>query len=341
MKILLIEDFSGVHLNLLNMLYDDQHDATLLTTGDGYKAMRYDALDLPISILHINPLRYFVQIIRHSNKSKIIQFINLYRPSIYLNLVLIFCLRCLGKEVRYYAVGTDPSFLNGGKYLRHFAWDNSSAPNYSNASRRAFWSIIDLVTIFVPNKSYAVGFEKKGIKVKKLFYPRFPPELVLKSLKKRDGLFSIFAPVSRRGFKGYNYIEQACNELIYSYPENILTVKKTTRIPFADYLRSLANCDVLIDQCLSSDYAMNAILGMESGKTVLCGVSIEHLKWAGIKDNECPVIDILPDVENIVQKCRTVLKTGRVEKGANTYLDKYHGKKIILTQFFSLNAREG
>lgn len=334
-RILLVDDFSGVHLNLLKMLCDDKYSATLLTSGDGYKEMKYDDLNLPIAKLNFNSWSYLIKLLKYSHNVDLVQFINLYRPNIYANLFLIFILRILGKEVRYYAVGTDPSFLLGGKYLRHFAWENSNTPNYSWLSRKAFRSIINMVAVFVPNKSYSIGFEKMGLETKQMFYPRFPLELGLKRENQTGEASVIYAPVSRRGFKGYDYIEAACNNLELEYPQNMLIVRKTTRIPFKDYINNVKNCDILIDQCLSSDYAMNAILGMESGKVVLCGVSIEHLKWLGIQPDECPVIDILPEVQNIYKVCKGILKAEESENSFDLYLEKYHGKGTVLSQFFS------
>lgn len=335
MRILLVDDFSGVHLNLLKMLFDAGHEARLLTSGDGYKAMNYHELNLPVTNLSKNSVKYFFSVLRYIRKVKIIQLINLYRPNIYVNFFLILCLKLMRKEIRYYAVGTDPAFLKGGEFMRHFAWDNFFPPKYSFLSTRLFWCISRTVTLYVPNKSYALGFELSGVDVKKLFYPRFPRQLSLQAELQKIVPSIVYAPVSRRGFKGYNYIESACETLIREYPTDILRVHTTSRIPFIDYVSKIRECHILIDQCLSSDYAMNAILGLECGKIVLCGVSSDHLDWAGIAPEECPIRDILPDANNIVAACKLALDSVQSDNSYDDYLEKFHGSTLVLKQFFT------
>ena len=47
-KVLLVDDFSGVHSNLLNLLNEEKIDNLLITSGDGYKKILYNNSHLNI-----------------------------------------------------------------------------------------------------------------------------------------------------------------------------------------------------------------------------------------------------------------------------------------------------
>ena len=333
-RVLLVDDFSGVHSNLLNLLNDEKIDNLLITSGDGYKKILYNNSHLNIIDMKNNSIEYFFQILRLSRNYDIIQFLNFYRFSIYINFLIILILKIFNKEVRYYAVGTDPSFLHGGKFLRHFAWHNNKPPKYSFFSKKIYFFLIKCVNIYVPNLSYSIGFEKLGYKTKKLFYPRFPKSLFKKNIlfKNRDKV--VYVPISREGFKGSNFISKACELIKTDSSLSDVTIKKSTRIEFKKYIENIYDCDFLIDQCLSSDYAMNSILALECGKTVLCGVSDDHLKWKGINPSNCPVVDILPNHNHIYEVLKKVIKNDNFADN-DYYLEQFHGKKIILNQFFN------
>ena len=335
-RVLLVDDFSGVHSNLLNLLNEEKIDNLLITSGDGYKKILYNKSHLNIIDMKNNSIEYIFQILRLSRKFDIIQFLNFYRFSIYINFLIILILKILNKEVRYYAIGTDPSFLHGGKFLRHFAWDNNKPPEYSFVSKKIYFLLLKMSNIYVPNLSYSIGFEKLGYKTKKLFYPRFPSSTFKNKNKNKNKNKKkvLYTPVSREGFKGFGFINEACNLIKKDSSLNNIIIKKSTRLKFSEYLNNIYNCDLLIDQCLSSDYAMNSILALECGKTVLCGVSEDHLNWKGISPSKCPIIDILPDKKNIYEVCKKVFENEEFLKN-ETYLEQYHGKRIILNQFFN------
>jgi hypothetical protein len=188
--------------------------------------------------------------------------------------------------------------------------------------------------IYVPNLSYSIGFEKLGYKTKKLFYPRFPSSTFKNKNKNKNKNKVLYVPVSREGFKGFSFINEACSLIKNDSSLSDVTIKKSTRIEFKKYIENIYNCDFLIDQCLSSDYAMNSILALECGKTVLCGVSEDHLKWKGINPSKCPVVDILPNENYIYKVCKKIIKNDNFADN-DSYLEQFHGKKIILNQFFN------
>ena len=79
-----------------------------------------------------------------------------------------------------------------------------------------------------------------------------------------------------------------------------LELKLIEKLPWAEMPRTLAGCDLLVDQLFMGWYGLLAIEGMSLGKAVVC-----HLR-ADFVDPACPVVDA--DSESLVSVLRALIK---------------------------------
>ena len=103
--------------------------------------------------------------------------------------------------------------------------------------------------------------------------------------------------ITRRDFKGANYILSALDLLGKKHSDRF-EVKIVEKLPYSEYVGLLGECDILIDQCKSYDYGMNAIFALQFGCIVLSGSEAEAKIFAAIDD--CPVINIKPNGDEIL-----------------------------------------
>ena len=131
--------------------------------------------------------------------------------------------------------------------------------------------------------------------------------------------------VSRPGFKGTKLIVEALNELKKRYPNDVELVIPEN-LPFAKYMETLRNANVVVDQANSYSYGMNAIIAMAMGKRVLSGAEPEAIQALG--EDACPVVNIKPNVEDIIERLAKVLEQREsfVEMGIETkqYVERVH-----------------
>jgi len=118
----------------------------------------------------------------------------------------------------------------------------------------------------------------------------------LGNLSMESSKIKILYGITRRGFKGAEYILAALERIKDNYSDKV-EVKIIERLIYNDYLKVLGKADILIDQCKSYDYGMNAINAMERGIIVLSGSEDVAMKYLSIKNSA--VINILPDANQI------------------------------------------
>ena len=113
----------------------------------------------------------------------------------------------------------------------------------------------------------------------------------------------------------------------------LLVVK---RLAYKDYLKQLAHANVNIDQAYSYAYGLNALISMAMGKITLSGA--EPVALEAIKVENCPVINIKPQVEDIYKQLETLLKRknelNEISQKTRSFVEKYHDSKIIAKQYF-------
>ena len=133
----------------------------------------------------------------------------------------------------------------------------------------------------------------------------------LEALETRDGVRGpvvlAHAPTNR-WIKGTRHVEDAYELLRKEFPQ--LELRMIEKLPWAEMPKTLAGCDLLVDQLFMGWYGLLAIEGMALGKAVVC-----HLR-ADFADPACPVVDAT--AETLVDVLRPLIASParRAELGA-------------------------
>lgn len=152
-----------------------------------------------------------------------------------------------------------------------------------------------------------------------------------------------FHGLTREKEKGTDYIVSALNKLKDNYPEKVEVIVDG-KMPYEQYKDVIKKTNVVIDQCKSYWYGMNALVSLSMGKVVLSGARDESLNAIGMSREECPIIPIRPDVDDIYDKLERIV-LGEVnikdlgEKGLQ-YVKKYHNYINIAQQYIDLFRKE-
>lgn len=342
MKILLLGEFSGVHNNLKAGLLSIGYKAYLAADGDGGRNFKYDFRVAPHLGRGITPLKniiYFIFNIRKFIGYDIVQFISPFVfPFYYHWFGLPLIVYKLNKRIYYYACGTDPAYLEASKILKYRPFDDSKSINYPKYNKNNFINIFDrfinnIDHIIPAMYDYYIGYAKSPKVLNPIPLPGSGfkgKESVSTSLP-----IKIIVAVTRDDIKGVKYIKAALAEIELKHKGRI-TTQYIEKLPIKEYLKTLESFDILIDQCKSYSYGMNALFGMERSIIVLSGSEKIAMEYLGAKN--CPVVNIEPDMKQIFETLDLLLKLSKVEinklktKSAS-YVDSFHNPANIANKF--------
>lgn len=109
-------------------------------------------------------------------------------------------------------------------------------------------------------------------------------------------------------------------------------------MPFSEYLKVICRANIIVDQCYSFSYGMNAIYSMAMGKVVLSGNEPEcQLEF---KRNDIPIINIEPDVNQIVNAIEDLIlhpdKILDLSLKSRRFVEEFHESKIVAKRYIDI-----
>ena len=358
MKVLFLGDYSGLHWTLAQGLRSLGHEAFVSASGDGFKAMRFDKR---LCIEGGGPWRSlrrkwmtFSSLPEYSGYD-VVQLIN---PFVFgkkgYNRWYVKQLKKRNGKVVLTAAGDDPIVaaraLSGGMRYSFFhaalACDFPSR-EYKDISRMLNQNyilenlrILDQVDAVIPFAyEYTLGYSAYAKCTAVLPYPLDPA--VTKPLLESspDAPLRILHGMSRSVFKGSQIIAQGMRLAKKSHGDAI-AITIADRMPYDEYVKALDQADVLMDQCNSYSYAMNALIGMGMHKIVGSGAEPECLKAFGVFPGECPILNIRPDPNQIAEAISKLIgKRSQVisaQKESYAYALRHHKLSIIARRHLKL-----
>lgn len=345
MKILLIGEFSGVHNNLKKELLSLGHDVKLAAGGDSYRKFSYDFRIAPYKgrfIARLLNVFYFIINIRKFVGYDVVQFIYPYAIPYYFHFLglthLIFKLN--GKKI-YYTCGTDPTYISAKSKFEYFPFDDVKSPEYPNYNTFSLiyynWFLNNIDKIIPSMYSYAVGYMNNPKLTDPIPLPGGAKFSADKTIKKDEKIKILFG-ITRRDFKGSEYILKAL-ELIQTQYEKNVDITIVERLTFDEYVVLLEQTDILIDQCKFYGYGMNAIFAMENSCIVLSGSEKKSMDY--LKFDNCPVINILPNVNDIYNKILTIINLEKnqieiLKHQSLSFVEENHSAKKIANSFLKI-----
>lgn len=140
--------------------------------------------------------------------------------------------------------------------------------------------------------------------------------------------------------KGAMKIAAFVEEVARRHPGKV-QIKYVEGVPYDEYMRLLAEADVLVDQLYSYTPSMNSLAAMARGTVVIGGGEEEYYEFIG-EDTLRPIINVRPDVsdeENIATIERALFTDGTLERmrcESVEFVHKYHDYRHVAEQYEQL-----
>ena len=350
MKILLLGEFSGFNKNLKEALVDLGYEVCLISSGDGWKEI--SGADYKLSKYSVGNT-FFKKIVNLIypffilSKFKNYDVVHIINPFIFSNHRisewLIKFIKNNNAIFTMSACGSDPKYIDNMGLFDYAPLTREDQLNFYNKDQRQRFNFIyNLIDIVIPVMyDYVKGYEE-SLKCSEVI----PLPINLKNVEYKENNISdkivIYHGITRSEFKGSDYIIKALNKLKKTHG-NLLEIIVTDKIPFSEYKKILNRCNILIDQCKSQAYGMNAIIGLGMGKVVLSGAEPEAMSFFGF-NNDYPVINIIPNVNQIYQVLKALTENPtqieRIGKDGRLFVESLHSHTNVAKKYLLLWEKE-
>lgn len=374
MKILLIGEYSGVSKNLKKGFSKLGHNTTIFTNGDGWKKIATDSEDLCFeyksnynlfgkSLRGTWRLKALFQFFNFKWKIRNLQ--NVFDLVIIINYEFIRLANELSPKLTFsnikkisknnapiflMACGDEYTYLTEGSKMRYWPHDKTdmSKNRYFKKEYLDLFKILhEHITAIVPGmyeyaNAYRICKEARALKIEGTIPFAFDTETITAFNKVTDSKIRIYHGINREDFKGTQIIREALRILKEKYP-NEVEIRIEGGMPLEEYIKVLKESNIVIDQCKSYSYGMNAIYSMALGKVVFSGNEPECMKEFG--RNDIPIINILPEVNDIVRKLESFIEQPNLIKEysvkSREFVEDFHNDIMVAKQFIDLTEKYG
>ncbi len=314
MKILLLGEFSGVHLNLAKGLRYLGHEVLFAADGDGYRNFKSD-ISINTNALNLNTLvKDFMHPINNAGNFKGFDVVQLISPFIFnkkipfYNNIFLKYLKKHNKNFFLINAGCGYKYKEGNLKLLYSPCSGclkidknlSGCPYVKPYTKYIAKDVEDFVDGIIPlayeyHNAYLNNSKNKSI----ISYPIDTDKLKYQENKLTNGVITFFHGLneSRLGFKGTHLIKEAMENVKAKYPSDI-DIAFAGNLSFEEYTKLLSKTNIVIDQSNSYCMAMNALNSMAMGKVLMGGAEPVAYEYLG-QNIKIPAFNILPDVKNI------------------------------------------
>lgn len=159
----------------------------------------------------------------------------------------------------------------------------------------------------------------------------------VKSLNVVKEKIVIMHGITRPYEKGSYIILSALEELQKKYTDKIV-IRVVERAPLLEYLKIMQEANIIIDQCYSYGYGMNAIEALAMGKVVLSGNEEENMKEFCV--TECPVVNIKPNAGYIYNKLEYFICNPKAideySRKGRMYAEQIHDAPVVAQKYLDV-----
>lgn len=357
MKILLLGEYSGLHLTLAEALIQMGHHVIIASDGDGFKNYRRD-IDLYRHSSGLwDTLGGLKNIVNNLSEFKDFDIVQLINPcfttqNIKINLQLFRYLKRHNKKVFLGAFGDDYYWLqscltnkfrysefNNGESEIINSYNKKVKKDWLSASRKE--ANIEMAEqsdgIIACLYEYYISYQ--SLYSEKLTYIPLPinTDIIQATDIAIENSIYFFIGINnaRSEFKGTDILYKAIKELKKSHPKELEIINPTS-IPYNEYLKEISNTHVVLDQIYSYSPAMNGLLTLALGRILISGGEPEMYNLLGEQQNR-PIVNVLPTFEDIYSKLESILKNKETlsKQGINSrlFVEKHHNYKQVAQQY--------
>ena len=341
MRILLIGEYSGFFTNLKKGFVALGHDVVLAANDDGWK--KIGGADIPIYGKGNNFFKDQI-LFPLKQKKKLVGF----DLAIFVNPILFHL--SINKNIFKYIISHSKRSavcIAGDGFSLYSAYKKGIFPYYiydNNESKNSKYK--NLLKNWIMKRNEQFVFKKTkhiisvmyeyavGVRNNKYCNNTIPLPFDVNSVKYSENRVKdkiiIYHGIIRREDKGRDYIEKALHIIEEKYPDKVSVIISPKK-PLSEYLSTLSTVNIVVDQCKELCYGMNALYAMAMGKIVLGGASMDSLKEYEL--NNCPVIHIEPNVDQIVSQIEMVLSKAsdfpQMGFESRSFVETFHNSKRI------------
>lgn len=120
-----------------------------------------------------------------------------------------------------------------------------------------------------------------------------------------------------------------------------MDVQIVEHVPFGKYIDLVKHTNILIDQCQSYSYGMNAIIGMAAGKVVLSGNELECQREF---KQEIPIVNIRPNEDFIFNQLEYLITHPEIIDNLSSksalFARNFHDSKLVASRYLALFGNE-
>lgn len=340
MKVLLLQEMSGVHMELKKGLQFHGIDVQTATLGDTFKKYNTDIYlgnDKNTKKASLERIFYQLQSLPKIKTFDIVQTIS---PSPFHKLISQFMEQQVfeNKKSIFVSAGADPVY-------RYFVQELDYYPpidEYANKNKyKSFLNKLKRFDKVIPlNWENYYSMKKSNINATDIL--PFPIDIEKHTpMKKSNDKLVFFHPLNRidlnYDFKGTLIIKEVFEELSKKYDSNQVEFLCKGNMTYNEYFEFINNVDVLVDQIYSYNYGMSAAYAMAKGQIVLSG--IENVVRYGFNE-KCPIINLKPDKEFVKNKIEEIIENrGQIKQmkiASRAFAEQYLDSKKVALQFLNI-----
>ncbi|CAI3507152.1 glycosyltransferase [Enterococcus cecorum] len=352
MRILLIGEYSGLNRYLKDGLIKLGHDAQLAAMGDGWKNI--PGADYRLwELENGNSIKSFFS--RLSSSREIVKsvfcnydVVHFIHPIPFSTLINYSNISNIAKQnnkvLSVEAAGYDYALIKAYKndkfeyYIDNFLLET---PYTNSLIRGTFFcqlerAVLNKMDIIIPGLyEYSVGYENNP-KLHSVIPMPVNTDLLEYSENKVSDKVVFFHGLNRENAKGTKYIREAFEIINKKYPNQVETIIEG-HLPFEKYVNLINKVNVMVDQCCCYGYGINALISMAKGKVLMTGAHDKTLEAFGLKREECPIFNAIPDVKQLVEQMSYIIEHKELipEWGLKSrkYVENLHSCEKIAQQY--------
>ena len=368
MDVLIIGEYSGFSKNLKSGLEQLNCRTMIISNGDGWKLIKAGENDLQFeyklgykllgkkirgswrlkALVKFVLLNIRIQSVKNSFDLVILinyEFIrttNELSPKLTINQIKRLTKK--GGSIFLTACGNDLPYLSEASKMRYWPYMGLSLDKniyFSTRYKKVFYELPFLINGVIPTMyDYAFAYrqckEAQDLSILKTIpLPIDCSKIVVQKIANKK--LRVFHGINRVEMKGSDIIQEALESIEEKYISKV-DVVIANRLPFDEYINLLASADIVIDQCKTYSYGMNAIYAMALGKVVFSGNEDEC--GYEFKRNDIPIINIRPNKEDIISRIEEFInqpqKLVKYQLKSRQFVEDFHDAKIVANQYLDL-----
>jgi len=361
MKILYIGEYSNVHWTLAEGLRALGHEVTVISDGNSWRQYPRDINLQRTQISKWSGVVYFCRVLSLLRKMRGYDVVQLINPDCiwlksYWQRRIYDYLRRHNKRIFIGAYGCDWYWVDSGLNKKLFRYGDFYIGDMMRTDEPQVKKMID-EWIDTPKGRYSqyVMTDCDGIpsclyEYQVCYASYFPekthfiplpiklddtPDCSFRGLPVR---FFIGIDSKRMRVKGTDIMYRALLRLKAKYPEQCEVVKAED-VPFAQYVRMMEGCDVIVDQLYSYTPSMSPLQAMAKGIICVGGGEPEHYELLGEKELR-PIINVEPNEESVYVALENLLlhpeQIPELKRQSVEYVRRHHDHLKVARQYEAL-----